>query len=328
MAESKTRPDEKAENVDPSVSPLHSIIVPVYNSRDSFPNLVKRLAQVMQQAALQYELILVDDGSVDGVFELIREAASQHSYIRAYRLSRNFGHQAALLTGLEKSKGDYIAIIDDDLQDPPEVLPVFFEKLHGDLDVVYGLRRKRKEGIIKRAMFSAFYRILRVMSHVEIPADTGDFCAMRRCVVDAMLRMYDAYPYLRGIRAWVGFRQAGVEYERSARETGESGYTMRAYFKLAITGIVMFSTVPLRLGTYVGLFASCVSLLYALFLVAYWLINPFDVPGFLTLIVVISFLGGVQLLCIGLVGEYVGRLLDNVRRWPTSIIAESAGENA
>jgi len=305
---------------------MKSVVVPVYNSRDTLQLLVERIETVLGSVPGGFELVLVDDGSGDGSFEEIKRLAARHPVVRGYRLSRNFGHQAALTIGLQESRGEMIAIIDDDLQDPPELLPVFFAELSKDSDVVYGIRRNRKEGWVKRLLFSAFYRLLSKLSHVDIPRDTGDFCAMRKQVRDAMVKLYDANPFLRGFRAWVGFRQKGVEYERSAREAGQSGYTMSKYVRLAVTGILMFSNLPLRLATYMGLIAASLSLLYALALVGYWLVADFDVPGFLTIIVLITFLGGVQLVSIGVIGEYVGRLLENSRRWPVAIIRETTME--
>lgn len=303
--------------------PLHSIIVPVYQSRASLETLVKRVSAVMKGAGLRFELVLVDDGSQDDSFYEIRRLSSIHNFIRGVRLSRNFGHQAAVTVGLQKCAGDIIAIIDDDLQDPPEILPDFFERLQQGADVVYGVRKKRKEHLFKRTAFSAFYRIINAVSSVYIPADSGDFCAMRRCVVTAMLQLPEANPFLRGTRAWAGFRQIGLEYERDARAQGESGYTLSKYFKLALTGILMFSHIPLRLATIFGALTSLFSFLLAFYVIISWLIKPFDVPGYLSIIMAVTLLGGVQLIAIGIIGHYLGYLIDNNRRWPVAFIAET-----
>ena len=305
---------------------LHSIIVPVYQSRASLEMLVKRVSRVMNEARIHFELILVDDGSMDDSFLEIGRLSSIHPFIRGFRLSRNFGHQAAVTIGLQKCVGDIIAIIDDDLQDPPEILPHFFERLHRGADVVYGVRRKRKEHFLKRALFAAFYRIINTISSLYIPADSGDFCAMRRCVVDAMLQMPDANPFLRGTRAWAGFRQVGFEYERDARFQGESGYTLSKYLKLALTGLLMFSYVPLRLATIFGAITSIFSFILAFYIIISWLIKPFDVPGYLSTFMAISLLGGVQLITVGIIGYYLGYLIDNNRRWPIAFIAETTDE--
>ncbi|MBU1565316.1 MAG: glycosyltransferase family 2 protein [Proteobacteria bacterium] len=303
-----------------------SIVVPVYNSREMLEELVSRVSEVMNKAQLSFEMVLIDDGSCDGSFDEIKRLACSHSVVRGSRLSRNFGHQAALLVGLRQSRGSYVAIIDDDLQDPPELLPVLFGHLKEGNDVAYGVRRNRKEGFLKRLLFRGFYTILSALSKIAIPQDSGDFCAMRRCVVDAMLEMYDANPFLRGLRSWVGFRQVGVEYERSARLQGESGYTFRKYIRLALTGILMFSTLPLRLATYMGIFASLLSCSFSLLALVRWFIYRFDVPGYLSLIMLITFMGGVQLISIGVIGEYVARNLDNSRRWPVAFVAENTDE--
>ena len=205
---------------------------------------------------------------------------------------------------------------------------MFFEELSRDADIVYGVRRKRKESWLKKFLFSAFYKFLNILSNINIPQDTGDFCAMTKQVRNAIIQLYDANPFLRGFRAWVGFRQKGVEYERSARAVGESGYTVSKYFRLATTGIIMFSNLPLRIATYMGIVVSLTSLLYAFILVGYWLINGFNVPGFLTTIVMITFFGGVQLVMIGVIGEYISRLLENSRHWPVAIVCETTMESS
>jgi len=274
---------------------------------------------------LPFELILVDDGSRDGAFEEIRRLAQQHAFLRGFRLSRNFGHQAALTIGLQKSRGDVVAIIDDDLQDPPELLPEFFRRLEAGADVVYGTRRKRKEGVFRRLLYAAFYRVLGLLSTIRIPPDAGDFCAMNRRVVDAMLQFVEANPFLRGIRSWVGFNQVGLEYERAARLQGESGYSMRKYIGFAMAGILSFSYIPLRLAILLGLMTALACLIFACYVVFAWFSGAFNVPGYASLIVVIAFLGSMQLFCLGVIGEYLARINDNARKWPVAVIAESTG---
>lgn len=305
---------------------LHTIIVPVYNSRDTLEKLVSRVSEGMRRAEINFEMVLVDDGSKDGSFEEIRRLSELNGFLRGFRLSRNFGHQAALSIGLEKSKGEFVAIIDDDLQDPPEILPGFFRRLYKGADVVYGIRKNRKENFVKRFLYAAFYRLLKKMSEVEIPLDAGDFCVMRRPVVDAMLGFKEANPFLRGIRSWVGFNQVGMEYEREARLEGKSGYTFRKYFSLAIAGILSFSFIPLRLATIFGTVAALLGFLFALFVVFRWLIKPFDVSGYASLVVIITFLGGIQLIAIGILGEYLARLSDNIRKRSVAVIAETTAE--
>ena len=219
----------------------YSIIVPVYNSESMVHKVVARLLNVFENKDSGIEIIMVDDGSVDHSYKEIQNCAQKYSCVKGIRLSRNFGHQAALTVGLAESTGQYVAIIDDDLQDPPEVLPRFFEELNQGVDVAYGIRKKRKEPFFKRIAFSAFYRVLHKLSGLNIPMDSGDFCAMKRPVVDAMLQVREAQPFLRGIRCWVGFKHKGIDYERQAREVGESGYTLTKYLSLAAAGFLSFS---------------------------------------------------------------------------------------
>ena len=310
-----------------STSDLHSIIVPVYFSRETLEPLVVRISQVMDQAQIQFELVLVDDGSEDGSFEEIKRLSKLHPFIRGFRLSRNFGHQAALTIGLQQCRGDFVAIIDDDLQDPPEILPRFFATLYDGADVAYGVRRKRKEGLFKRFVFMSFYRILSWFSDIRIPLDSGDFCVMKRCVIDAMLKLKEANPFLRGIRAWTGFKQVGVEYERDARYQGESGYTFKKYFQLAVTGIFSFSYLPLYLAIYAGIGTAMFSLGYAIFVVVNWFVGTFDVPGYASLILLITFIGSMQLIFMGVLGIYIARLYDISKHWPIALVAETTNES-
>lgn len=302
---------------------LHSIVVPVYQSCEVLEALVERVSKVMNEAGIIFELVLVDDGSKDGSFEKIRELAASHGFIRGFKLSRNFGQQPTLVMGLRQCRGDFVAIIDDDLQDPPEIFPKFFQTLYDGMDVVYGVRRGRKESFIRKFFYASFYKILSFLANVKIPLHAGDFCAMKRRVVDTMLQFQEANPFLRGTRSWVGFEQVGIEYERSRRHKGESGYTFRKYFHLAITGMLMFSYVPLRIATYLGVFATLISCLYVLGITTYAFIRPFKTPGYLSLVAMITFLGGIQLISIGIIGEYIARLNDNARKWPIAIISEA-----
>jgi dolichol-phosphate mannosyltransferase len=212
---------------------LHTILVPVYNSMETINILVDRVSRVMNDGQIRFELVLVDDGSSDGSFDEIRRLSKIHACIRGFRLSRNFGHQADFVDRFEKMSWRVYRGIDNDLQDPPEILPEFFRQLYTEVDVIYGIRGQRKENFIIKFLYTAFYRILRLLSKVEIPLDAGDFCVMKRCVVDSMLQFREANPFLRGIRSWVGFKQIGVEYHRNARLQGEAGYTLKKYFALA-----------------------------------------------------------------------------------------------
>jgi polyisoprenyl-phosphate glycosyltransferase len=269
------------------------------------------------------ELILVEDGSRDQSFAKIEELSTKYPYIKGIKLSKNFGHQIAVKTGLSHCTGDYIAIIDDDLQDPPALLPHFFSFLDKGYDVAYGVRKKRKESLIKRICYNSFYRILKSMSDIHIPIDSGDFCVMTSRVVQNMLRLQEQNPFLRGIRAWVGFKQIGVEYERHARFGGESGYTLKKLLKIALDGIFSFSSFPIRLITVLGFIGFVFATLYSLNTIFGYFIFGTPARGFPTLAILISFFSSLILICLGVIGEYIVRIYDEVRRRPYVVIEKT-----
>jgi polyisoprenyl-phosphate glycosyltransferase len=297
-----------------------SILVPVFNSASFMDRLLKAIDDQRVISGWDLELVLVDDGSKDGSFSKIEELSLRYPYIRGIKLSKNFGHQIAVKTALSHCSGDYIAIIDDDLQDPPSLLPMFFEYLDKGYDVAYGIRKKRKESLVKRISYSAFYRILKGMSDIYIPIDSGDFCVMKRQVVHNMLKLQEQNPFLRGIRAWVGFKQIGVEYERQARIEGESGYTLKKLLKIAIDGIFSFSSAPIRLITILGILGFSFALVYSLLLVFNYFVHGIEVRGFATLAIITSFFGSLVLICLGIIGEYIVRIYDEVRNRPYVVI--------
>ena len=297
-----------------------SILVPVYNSASFMNKLLEAIDAQRIISGWDLELILVDDGSKDKSFAKIEELAAQYPYIKGIKLSKNFGHQIAVKTALSHSTGDYVAIIDDDLQDPPSLLPYFFSYLDQGYDVAYGVRKKRKESLIKRICYSAFCRILKSMSDIHIPIDSGDFCVMKKHVVDNMLKLQEQNPFLRGIRAWVGFKQIGVEYERHARLDGQSGYTLKKLLKIAIDGIFSFSSAPIRLITILGMIGFIFAFIYTAFLIFNYFVHGIDVRGFTTLSIIISFFGSLILICIGIIGEYIVRIYDEVRSRPYVVI--------
>jgi dolichol-phosphate mannosyltransferase len=267
------------------------------------------------------ELILVDDGSTDNSFEKIKSLALKYNYIKGIKLSRNFGHQIAVRTGLKYAKGDYIAIIDDDLQDPPELIQHFINVSSKGYDVVYGVRKKRKEHIIKKISYYMFYRLLNKISKINIPLDTGDFCLMNKQVVEKMLLFNEKNIYLRGIRAWIGFKQIGIEYERNAREIGKSGYSFKKLLKIAKDGIFSFSNLPLRLITFLGQFGLLLAIIYTLYILYSLTYNNIPVKGFSTITILISIFSSLILICLGIIGEYISRIYDEVKQRPHSIIS-------
>ncbi len=300
-----------------------SILVPIYNSA-AFMNLLLEAIDVQRrQSNWDLELVLVDDGSRDKSYEKIEELSKQYPYIKGIKLSKNFGHQIAVKTALSHCSGDYIAIIDDDLQDPPSLLPQFFAQLDKGYDVAYGVRKKRKESLIKRLAYSSFYRILKGMSDIHIPIDSGDFCVMKKHVVDNMLKLQEQNPFLRGIRAWVGFKQIGVEYDRSARIDGQSGYTLKKLLKIAVDGIFSFSSAPIRLITVIGFVGFGFATIYTLLTLYGYFFKGIETKGFATLAILISFFSSLILICLGIIGEYIVRIYDEVRNRPYVVIEKT-----
>jgi dolichol-phosphate mannosyltransferase len=297
-----------------------SIIVPVYNSAAFMNNLLEAIDAEKRKNNWDLELILVEDGSKDNSFAKIEELAAIYPYIKGIKLSKNFGHQIAVKTGLSHANGDYVAIIDDDLQDPPALLPHFFSYLDKGYDVAYGVRKKRKESFIKRIRYNGFYRLLKSMSDIYIPIDSGDFCVMKSRVVANMLKLQEQNPFLRGIRAWVGFKQIGVEYERHARFDGQSGYTLKKLLKIAMDGIFSFSSAPIRLITILGLIGFGFATIYTLNVLIGYFMNGTSARGFTTLAILISFFSSIILVCLGVIGEYIVRIYDEVRGRPYVVI--------
>jgi len=307
--------------------PQYSLIIPVYNEEATLLELYRRVSTVMNQLDGFSELILINDGSGDRSLELMRELRLNDSRVCYLSLARNFGHQIAVTAGLNMARGEAVIILDADLQDPPELIPNLIERWRQGYQVVYAQRtQRRKENWFKRLTAYGFYRILKRLADVEIPTDTGDFCLLDRRVVDVLNAMPERNRYLRGLRSWVGFKQIAVYFERDPRFAGEVKYTFRKSFSLAVNGLVSFSKVPLRLATYLGLLSALVALIMMI-LVVYWRFFAPQSPltGIATITVAIFFLGAVQLLCIGILGEYVGRIYEEVKGRPLYTFSEING---
>jgi dolichol-phosphate mannosyltransferase len=303
------------------------LIVPIYNEEKTMPELYRRISAVMARLDGSVELIMVNDGSRDRSLELMRELHEKDPRICYISLARNFGHQIAVTAGLSFVRGQVIVILDADLQDPPELIPDMIEKWRQGYQVVYAQRtQRRKEGWFKRFTAYAFYRLLKQLADVDIPTDTGDFCLMDRKVVDVLNSMPERNRYIRGLRAWIGFQQTYIRFERDPRFAGEVKYTFRKSLSLAINGLVSFSRVPLRLSTYIGLVAAVVAVMMAV-LVLYWrIVSPTSpLTGFASIVIAIFFLGSVQLVSIGILGEYVGRIYEEVKGRPVYVLAEVGG---
>ena len=306
------------------MKPTFSIIAPVFNEAESLPELFRRVAEVMDQTGEPWELVLVDDGSTDGSTEVVRQRAEQDERIRPVIFARNFGHQIAVTAGLDYARGDAIIIIDADLQDPPEVMLELIEKWREGFEVVYAVRAEREgESWFKLWTASAFYRLIYRITDVKIPLDTGDFRLLDRKVVDVMNRMREHHRFLRGMAAWVGFRQIGVPYRRAARFAGVTKYPFRKMLKLALNAITGFSYFPLQLATYIGFTAAGLSIIMIPVVVIIRALSETQFLGQATTLVAVLFLGGVQLISLGMIGEYLGRVYDEVRGRPLYITSHA-----
>jgi glycosyltransferase involved in cell wall biosynthesis len=283
------------------------------------------LTAVMDGLHHPTEVILIDDGSHDASFRLLHELHHRDHRFKVLRFSRNFGHQVAISAGIDHASGEVIMVMDGDLQDPPELLPEFLKKRDEGYDVVYAVRRKRKEPLLKKVAYFTFYRLLQRVAAIDIPLDAGDFSLIDRRVADTLRAMPERHRFVRGIRSWAGFRQVGLEYERDRRFGGEVKYTMTKLLKLALDGVFSFSYLPLRLASYVGLGISLISFAMALFYFLQKLLVGIDTKGWASTIVIILFLGGVQLLTVGIIGEYIGRIYDEVKQRPLYVISERVG---
>ncbi len=309
----------------PTAKPVYSVVVPLMNEQEVLPELYARLTTAMEGMGETHELVFIDDGSTDATLGILRSLVESDARVRVVSFSRNFGHQAAVTAGLRASRGSAVIVIDGDLQDPPEVIPQLAKAWRQGYKVVYAIRRGRKEAWIKRSAYDIFYRLLRTIADVEIPRDAGDFALMDRMVVDLLNAMPERNRFVRGIRAWVGFPQIGVEYERAAREAGSSKYSLRRLVVLALDGLVAYSFAPLRLVANGGFIVSAFAFLVIVHLVISKLFWGVEVPGWTSTVAVILFLGGIQLVALGVIGEYVGRIFDEVKRRPTYIVSEELG---
>jgi len=307
------------------IEPRLGIIIPCYNEEEVIPKLLAELDQFAASVSCPVQFLFVDDGSRDSTYALLQEACQNDPRKACLKLSRNFGHQTAVSAGLSYIQGDVIGVIDADLQDPPEVIKQMLEKWREGFDVVYGIRKNRKEGALLRFAYASFYRILKKMANIEIPLDSGDFCIMDRKIVDLIKNMPEHNRFIRGLRGWVGFRQYGLPYERSARAAGEPKYNIRRLMKLAFDGIISFSTIPLRLASLLGLLAGTFGLLYLVYVFVVKMFNPAAPIGWASTVAVIVFFGGVQLLVLGIIGEYLGRVFEESKHRPIYIVDQQDG---
>lgn len=302
-----------------------SIIIPVYNEEGNIALLFERLNSVIDKLNISKEYIFINDGSTDKSIYLIKELAEKYSYVKFINFSRNFGHQIAISAGLDYAKGERVVVIDADLQDPPElILEMYSNKMNSDYEVVYAKRKYRAgESIFKKATAKVFYRLFSKIIEINVPVDTGDFRIMDRKVVEILKNMPEQDKYLRGQIAWAGFRQTCIEYDRQERHAGKTGYPLKKMLRFAINGFTAFSDFPLKLATYSGFIAAFVAFIVTLFALYSRYIKKDVVHGWTSLIICVLFLGGVQLICIDIIGEYIRGLSANVKKRPLYIVDET-----
>lgn len=316
----RERVSEKGEQ------PTYSIVVPVYNEEESLEELARRLGLLLERLGGRGEVILVDDGSTDRSYELMLGARARDDRFKVLRLSRNFGHEIATTAGVDASTGEAVVIMDADLQDPPEVVEEMATRWREGIDVVYTIRDERPgETWFKRATAAAFYRLFHRMAGIGVPLDAGDFRLVDRRALEAFKAMRESNRYVRGMFGWIGFRQEGVHYTRDERFAGQTKYPFRKLLRLATDGIVSFSSAPLRFALNLGFFVSVLSFLLGVSFLIWKVIGFYSVPGLASIAVYVSFLGGIQLLILGVIGEYIARIHDEVKRRPLYLVSDAHG---
>ncbi|MBX3002170.1 MAG: glycosyltransferase family 2 protein [Caldilineaceae bacterium] len=306
--------------------PTLSVIVPIFNEEAVIPELYRRMTAVLEDIGESWEMICVNDGSRDRSLEMLRDLHDRDPRIKLVNFSRNFGHQIAITAGMDYAQGDAVVIIDADLQDPPELIGAMMEKWREGYEVVYAVRSERRgESFFKLLTARTFYRLLRSITDVDIPLDAGDFRLMDRRVVLAMRRLREHHRFMRGLSSWLGFRQIGIEYERAERFAGETKYPLRKMLRLTMDAITSFSYLPLRLSTYFGFSLALVSLIGIILTIALRLSGNSAFAGQATTLVAVLFLGGIQLIFLGIIGEYLGRIYDESKDRPLYIVSMAYG---
>ncbi|NNE30389.1 MAG: glycosyltransferase family 2 protein [Saprospiraceae bacterium] len=301
-----------------------SVVIPTYNEEENIPLLYNRLKSTVSDLGLSHEFIFVNDGSRDRSMQQVRQLSTQDPAVKFVDFSRNFGHQIAVTAGLDHSSGDSVVIIDADLQDPPEVIADLYKKMKEGYEVVYAKRASREgESWLKKWTAKSFYRILGKLTNIKIPVDTGDFRIVDRRVVELLKEMPEQNKYLRGQIAWMGFNQTFISYDRKERYAGETGYNYRKMFRFAIDGVTAFSDIPLKIVSYFGLIVSGFAFVVMIFaLYARFILKDYE-PGWTSLILSVLFIGGVQMIAIGIIGEYLSRINTNIRNRPLYIVRDS-----
>lgn len=306
-------------------APEIGLVIPCYNEEDVLPVLLERLDALVRDWTTPVWVLFVDDGSRDRTPELLDAACERHPNMACLRLSRNFGHQIAVSAGLMHARGDAVVVLDADLQDPPEIVPQMLARWREGYDVVYGVRENRKESALLRGAYALFYRILKRIANVDIPLDAGDFSLMDRRVVDRINELPEHNRFIRGLRGWVGFRQIGLPYSRDARQAGEPKYNLRRLLNLAMNGLVSFSSIPLQMASWMGALSSLLGFGLMIWAAISGLIHGKTPPGWASLAVIILVFGGIQLIVLGIIGEYLSRIFDEVKCRPHFIVDRALG---
>lgn len=311
-----------------------SVVVPCYNESLNILNTVKRIELNIKKISNNFEIIFVDDGSTDNSFQILKEISKTNQNLKIIRFSRNFGHQNAIYAGIESASGDGIFLIDADLQDPPEKFEEMYKKWQEGFDVVYGIRKSRKGSFFKKKLYSTYHKIFRWLSDLDNQADLADFCLMDKKIRNVFLQIKEKNLYFRGLRAWVGFKQTGIQYDRDSRNLGESKYSLGKLFQLAFDGILNFSIKPLNYIFLTGI----MMFIFSIFLIVFYLsqkifgfsflgVTPSETKGFYTTIIIVLFFGGINLTSLGIIGEYVGRLYREAKERPKYIIQDKTNFN-
>ena len=303
--------------------PTICLVFPCHNEEEVLPDLLDILSSL--DLGIPMRFLFIDDGSQDKTFRILQDACNSDHRVACLSFSRNFGHQVAVSAGLKHAHGDLIAILDADLQDPPELLKQFIAKWREDYDIVYGIRANRKESWFLRACYKSFYRLLGKTANIRIPMDAGDFALMDRKVVDVLNTLPEHNRFVRGLRGWVGFKQVGVKYARPARHAGKPSYNMKRLTRLALDGLLSFSSAPLRLSAWLGLGAAFLGFCYLIYALSVFMSGKNLPEGWTSTVVLILFLGGIQLIVLGILGEYLGRIFEEVKGRPHYVLNERAG---
>lgn len=303
----------------------YSIVIAVYNEEKNLGILHDRLTAVFDKLNELYEVIFIDDSSQDKSLSILKEMAQKDARIKVISLSRNFGHQSAFSAGLDYANGNAVILMDADLQDPPEFIPNLINAWKEGNEIVFAVRKRRQEGLLKKICYRIFYRSLALISEIKVPLDTGDFSLLDKKVVEIIRNMPESKIFIRGLRSWVGFKQKGLEYERAKRFGGKSKYTFKKLLNLAFAGYFNFSSIPLKFASFSGILFSLIGFLGALYIIIMKLAFGIPLAGWTSIMVTMLFLGGIQLLTVGIIGEYISLVFNEVRRRPGYIICEKIG---